>query len=806
VIAVRLPLTILASFALLCAAGFSSIASAQTAAAGVISGTVIGLDTRTAVPNAIVAVEGTTLKEVANAGGWFRIENVPAGRVVLRAEAPGYLELRTQSVRVEAGETTSVTVELPATPNFMDRLQVTATKTELSIGEVPGQATVVDRTTFQQRGDQTLAQAIAHTTGAVVSTQLGIFDSVTLRGMPRGDPEFTNTLLLVDGVPQTLSNNGARLVTLPIQDAGAIEIVRGPNSALYGRTAIGGAVNVRTADPTATHTADFDLSGGGFGAAIGGARASGPVKSWGGYYAAISGAHDNGYYVNRVSDNYDTGHMSLFGKLAFAPDAKGFGNVSVNYVRSNNSTPTNEPIIDGRLLNELDPGSFPRFTNLNLPGPNYKQRETRLTLNYTRALTPNFKLIEVFGYRDVRHEFVEDGDFIGSPYDLEAKTVSQFPFSQRTDENIVYQELRVEYSPQFGRLQDQFIAGGSYEYDSGSTASDFIYTDPDLFGWTQSYVEPVIPAEDTWQHDLTSRRYHLGVSALFAQYVVEPFSRLVLLAGGRYDRLDMDNTVDDGPESDVAFDAFSPKLSATVRLLRPGRPDNTTLNAYAVYSHAFLPPRRPSSLIPSDVALNLEPEDIDNYEGGLKGTAFNRRLAFSGGYFWMKESGVVLTTRQGPFFIPTNSGEQRYEGVEAEGSWVFTDKVTGYLNVALYHNRFGDFVIQSEEGDEVLTGNRLPISPSHVVNLGALIKPRPDLDVTFDVKRTGSMEANRENTFEIEGSTLVDAAVTWKHRQFRVTLSAHNMFDNDYYTLSDGDTADPGRPRQVLLTVGVAIK
>jgi len=51
-------------------------------------------------------------------------------------------------------------------------------------------------------------------------------------------------------VPQTLSNNGARVIGLTTNDTSSIEIVRGPNSALYGRTAIGGSVNMRTADPT----------------------------------------------------------------------------------------------------------------------------------------------------------------------------------------------------------------------------------------------------------------------------------------------------------------------------------------------------------------------------------------------------------------------------------------------------------------------------------------------------------------------------------------------------------------------------
>jgi len=33
------------------------------------------------------------------------------------------------------------------------------------------------------RGDQKLTQAIGNTTGALVSTQLGIFESVSLRGL-----------------------------------------------------------------------------------------------------------------------------------------------------------------------------------------------------------------------------------------------------------------------------------------------------------------------------------------------------------------------------------------------------------------------------------------------------------------------------------------------------------------------------------------------------------------------------------------------------------------------------------------------
>src|SRR4029450_234827 len=128
--------------------------------------------------------------------------------------------------------------------------------------------------TIASRGDRTLTQAVAHVPGAIISTQLGIFESVMLRGLPRGDPEFTNTLLLVDGVPQTTSTNGSRVIGLTINDASRIEIVRGPNSALYARTAIGGSVNVLTAAPTPKPEFNIDFTGGQQGMLKGLARVS----------------------------------------------------------------------------------------------------------------------------------------------------------------------------------------------------------------------------------------------------------------------------------------------------------------------------------------------------------------------------------------------------------------------------------------------------------------------------------------------------------------------------------------------------
>jgi len=76
--------------------------------------------------------------------------------------------------------------------------------------------------------------------------------------------------------------------------------------------------------------------------------------------------------------------------------------------------------------------------------------------------------------------------------------------------------------------------------------------------------------------------------------------------------------------------------------------------------------------------------------------------------------------------------------------------VSAYVNASFYHSRFGNFVIQSEDGDEVLTGNGLPIAPDYVINWGASVRPTPSVDATVNIKSTSAVEANRENTFKID--------------------------------------------------------
>ena len=62
---------------------------------------------------------------------------------------------------------------------------------------------------------------------------------------PRGG-ESDYTLVLVDGIPQNAFGGGFDAAHLATADIDRIEVVRGPQSALYGSGAIGGIVQIIT--------------------------------------------------------------------------------------------------------------------------------------------------------------------------------------------------------------------------------------------------------------------------------------------------------------------------------------------------------------------------------------------------------------------------------------------------------------------------------------------------------------------------------------------------------------------------------
>jgi iron complex outermembrane receptor protein len=155
--------------------------------------------------------------------------------------APQYSPVTTPIVKSEAVAT--------AVPDYeFNAVIITGTKSKLKVLDSPAAVSVVPRSKIDQKNIVYFNDALTDLPGVQVSRVAEGSNSVTLT--MRGIPGYDKNLILLDGFD--LSQAANRRVfwnRVPSQLVDHVEIVRGPFSALYGHSALGGVVNIITAEP-----------------------------------------------------------------------------------------------------------------------------------------------------------------------------------------------------------------------------------------------------------------------------------------------------------------------------------------------------------------------------------------------------------------------------------------------------------------------------------------------------------------------------------------------------------------------------
>src|SRR5688500_7283030 len=230
------------------------------------------------VPNARISVSPRDARlrmtRETDTAGEARFAALLPGTYVLEASAPGFATVaRTVAVHSEATDV-ALSLELAA---VTEHVVVTATNQLQTTSEVSKAVTVVDAGEIAARNEFSVADALRTVPGATVQ-QLGgqgAFTSVKLRGLREQDSS-----VLIDGVrfrdaaaPQ--GDATAFVGDLVIANLDRIEVLRGSGSSLYGSHAIGGAVNLITAEGFGRPTADVTAEAGALGFARVAAHTSG---------------------------------------------------------------------------------------------------------------------------------------------------------------------------------------------------------------------------------------------------------------------------------------------------------------------------------------------------------------------------------------------------------------------------------------------------------------------------------------------------------------------------------------------------
>jgi outer membrane cobalamin receptor len=196
------------------------------------------------VPRARVVLAGA-LSVIAttdtSAEGEFAIDRVAPGRYEIRVAAEGF---RTDPIVVVAmaGETARVAVELHVSA-VAESVVVSAAQVELPLGRAADSVTVISSAELRAGQFETVADALRLVPGLTVSRNGGRGAVTSL--FPRGG-ESDFSLVMVDGIKANAFGGGYDFSTLSTSQVERIEVVRGPESALFGADAIGAVVQVVT--------------------------------------------------------------------------------------------------------------------------------------------------------------------------------------------------------------------------------------------------------------------------------------------------------------------------------------------------------------------------------------------------------------------------------------------------------------------------------------------------------------------------------------------------------------------------------
>jgi iron complex outermembrane receptor protein len=727
-------------------------------------------------------MRGVAVRTVdTGAAGNFAFPDLLEGDYEIFAELSGF-ERQARAVRVRAGE--RVTVSFTLRVAHVETTIVTATKTGgRDVQEIPIAITAVSSADLDRFGTQTIEEAPGLAPSVTLAQNTG-WGQLTIRGIG------TNLLLAGSDPSSAIYLDGVYLarpamVFQRFFDLERIEVVRGPQGTLYGRNAVGGAMNLIPRSPTNGFEASARFTAGSFWELRADARVSGPLKRDRvmGSFAIVRGVQEG---IVRDLDHPDRPLGGDDGTAARGQLRVVFDRRTTLLLSSDVDHQTGIPLTYNKVL-VAKPGY--QFDN----PPDFHDVRTSLLsssnlLHYgasarlTMALTPATTLVSLAAYRNLDYEFFADSD--STELDL-----------IRTHQGERQHQLSEEITISHEQPGLTWVGGV------------FLFSESDH----QSLRVDQPAAQTTRRID---PRVAVTSRAVFGQATVGLTSRLSATAGVRYthEGKDIDNaggffgfeppyapisgSVYEYSDS-IANSAWTPKIGLEMKLL------NGAL-AYVSATRGFKSGGfNPSSTAPG---RGYAPEWVWSYEGGLKGTLMGGRSRFSTSAFVMDYTNLQVQTPIGiGVFDIRNAAAASILGVEVEGTSRIGRGIEagGHLTwLDATYDQYIAVAVGGATGD--VAGNRLNNAPAWAGRLwiewsGDVGQSRR-LSIAGDATAQSTVyytpfndNIQRQGSYGLLGTR---AEYGPSHRRWTVGAYARNLTNTDYVTGTFGTppTAFAGRP------------
>jgi iron complex outermembrane receptor protein len=631
----------------------------------------------------------------------------------------------------------------------LEEIVVTARKRNENFQDVPISVSVFTAQDIQSAGIESPRDFIALVPNVTLVETQNIGNSfITIRGISQARNSEPSVAVLLDGVLETNPYE----FTQALYDIRQIEVLKGPQGALYGRDAIGGAIIIHTADPSDHFEASSRVGVGNGLAEKAQLNLSGPLDSAGTlkYRASFNYYNTDGYlenaYLDRKADPYRdySGRLRLLWNAAdnFTADLRFMydkAETTAYYFiipRSNEANPFSDFTTPGNANDTTSP-----IQNNNLGSDDRNIFDVALKLDYTLPYgtitsTTNFnhtKEIDTGDAYDFRPVTTSVEYALTSFVGPKPTPAQGGPFdegqSQFIDVKTVSQELRFT-APVVNGFS--WIAGAYFvhtkRFISTGNLADRGDGVPEVF--FTPIVNPTNPYATNTNITFLSDSQDNNAWAVFGDATYEFNKQWELDLALRYDQDQRQNTTETptqflptttaftGEVRNATFSATQPKGT-----LRFKPTDDWTF--YGGWSRGFRSGGFNQTGVGEVARANgvlgvndlFQAEIADTYEVGFKSQFFDRRLTLDGDVFHTQ-------SKNGYFFVfiaadsTQNLGNlsATYKGAELSLAAHPTDQWDLYAGVGFTNSRI------TASADPTVIGNEAPLVSCNTVNAGVQFK------------------------------------------------------------------------------------
>ena len=566
---------------------------------------------------------------------------------------------------------------------LIEEIVVTARYRQESLQEIPISITAFDSAKIEAAGITDIHDFINLTPNFLArETFRSGVTYLTIRGITTGQQGFAPISYIVDGVKASSLDAVNQGVLFDLE---RIEVLKGPQSALYGAGAIAGAVNVITKEPTNEFEGqvilgyaegdDYTFRG----------SVSGPIMEdtlsfrLSGYYR-----NTDGLVNTTTGDDLDFEEQgALRGRLLFTPNDTVDIELRVAYSEIEAGAAKQDAFYDISLLNTFNSQTQAQRGILG--------EENRDTLDLSAKIDielPFATLTSITSYHEMDQDLYGSASWLRPPALGEPPKISLF--GPMLGENAVEP---TDIADNFQDLVDDFeiftqdVRLTSHSEGRFRWVAGFEYIDREIIN---GLGVGIINGQNTSVSFVN--RFDERNDEIWGVYVHASFDvteDLELTLSGRYDEDDYSTRLfnpDTGETLSLLDENGMPvdKLSATNSKFQPkvtlSYDFSENLHAYLTYSEGY----RFGFFNTGNLT---KPEKTKNYEFGLKSTLFDGRVVFNAAVFYIDYSNQQLTSisSRPPFRLTSNIPESEILGFEIETTFYITEELglsagVGYLD------------------------------------------------------------------------------------------------------------------------------